>query len=96
MDSPVFDEQRLSVLRDLALLESEKKTLYDHLTALAQTVLGAKVALMSMVARDFQFFKSFAGLPEPYASNPRTPLAGSFCQHVVDDNAPLIVDDALR
>jgi GAF domain-containing protein len=86
--------ERLNVLRDLALIDAEAETVYDRITNLASKVIGVPVSLVSMVGADYQFFKSYVGLPEPWASNRRTPLSHSFCQHVVATNEPLIVSDA--
>jgi len=52
------------------------------------------VALVSLVDRDRQFFKSCVGLPEPWATTRETPLSHSFCQHTVITGEPLVVDDA--
>jgi GAF domain-containing protein len=87
---------RLQVLRDLSLLDPEEDTIFDRLTALASTVIGAPVSLVSMVAANYQFFKSMVGLPEPWASRRQTPLSHSFCQHVVATDEPLIVTDARK
>jgi len=86
--------ERLRILRDLALLSDSKVTIYDKLTQFASTIIGAPVSLVSMVAADYQFFKSQVGLPEPWASRRSTPLSQSFCQHVVVKNEPLVVEDA--
>lgn len=85
---------RLQVLRDLSLLERDTETVFDQLTHLASTVIGAPVSLVSMVTANYQFFKSMVGLPEPWASRRQTPLSHSFCQHVVATNEPLVVTDA--
>ena len=90
----LINQQRLKVLRDLALIDAPTETIYDKVTILASKVIGVPVSLVSMVAADYQFFKSFVGLPEPWASERRTPLSHSFCQHVVASNEPLIVTDA--
>ncbi len=86
--------ERLKVLRDLALLDSPEEPFFDKLTKLASRVIGVPVSLVSMVASDYQFFKSSEGLPEPWKSDRRTPLSHSFCQHVVTSGDPLIVSDA--
>lgn len=90
----LINQQRLKVLRDLALIDSPAEMIYDKVTILASKVLGVPVSLVSMVAADYQFFKSYVGLPEPWASERRTPLSHSFCQHVVASNEPLIITDA--
>jgi GAF domain-containing protein len=86
--------ERLNVLRELALVDSKFETTYDRLTQFASKIIEAPVSLVSMVAADYQFFKSHVGLPDPWKSRRRTPLSHSFCQHVVTSNEPLIVNDA--
>ena len=68
----------------------------DGLTELAASVLGAPVALVSIVEKDWdrQFFTSQIGLPSPWDAYRQTPLSHSFCQHVVADGEPLVVVDA--
>lgn len=90
----LLDRERLKVLRELALIDGDAETVYDRMTQLASRAIDTPVSLVSMVAADYQFFKSYVGLPEPWASDRRTPLSHSFCQHVVASNEPLIVTDA--
>lgn len=85
---------RLAVLRNLALVNSDEEPFFDRLTVLASEVIGVPVSLVSMVAANYQFFKSSHGLPEPWASDRKTPLSHSFCQHVVTSGDPLIITDA--
>ena len=75
-------------------MDSEAEEAFDRLTRLATRALGVPVALVSLVDKDRQFFKSSAGLPEPWASSRETPLSHSFCRHVVDSGEPLILADA--
>ena len=67
---------------------------FDRLARLASHVLHAPVALVSLVDRDRQFFKSCIGMPEPWASERGSPLSHSFCQHAVATREPLIVTDS--
>jgi GAF domain-containing protein len=93
----VLNKERLAALRELALLDdgpNSFEVIYDRITNLASKIVGTPVALMSMVAADYQFFKSYTGLPEPWSSERSTPLSHSFCQHVVATQEPLIVTDA--
>jgi diguanylate cyclase (GGDEF)-like protein/PAS domain S-box-containing protein len=90
----VLSSTRLEALRRTALLDSAAEGAFDRFARLASRLLGAPVALVSLVDADRQFFKSSLGLPEPWASARETPLSHSFCQHVVAARAPLVVDDA--
>lgn len=92
--SRVIDPARLAKLNELQLLDTPSEEAFDRLTRLASKILNAPVSLVSLVDADRQFFKSFIGLPEPWASERQTPLSHSFCQHVVATEEPLIVEDA--
>jgi GAF domain-containing protein len=56
--------------------------------------INAPVALVTVIGRTHQYFKSHVGLPEPWRSRRCTPLSHSFCQYVVRDRQPLVVSDA--
>lgn len=90
----INDAQRLESLEKTGLLDSEPEERYDALTTLAAKLLDAPTALMSLVDKDRQFFKSQFGLGEPWASEQQTPLSHSFCQWVVSSDSELVVDDA--
>jgi GAF domain-containing protein len=92
----VADPERLAALERTGLLDSEPDPRFDGLARVAAHALNAPVALVSLIDRDRQFFKSCVGLPEPWASQRETPLSHSFCQHAVAARRPLIVDDARR
>lgn len=87
-------QERLQILKDLQLNQSDGDTLYDRLTQLASHVLGTPISLMSMVTSDRQVFKSEYGLTGWAKDDGETPLSHSFCKHVVETNKPLIVEDA--
>src|SRR5689334_4412312 len=78
------------------LLDSPPEEAFDRLTRLASRLLGAPIALVTLVADDRAFFKSAIGLAEPLATRRTTPLSHSFCRHVVATGAPLVVEDARR
>ncbi len=86
--------ERIQELKDTGLLDSPPEESYDRLTRLAQKLLGAPTALVSLVDTNRQFFKSQVGLAEPVASARQTDLSHSFCQWVVSSNEKLVVDDA--
>lgn len=88
------DPRRLDVLRDLNLLDSAVEEAYDRLTRLASKITNSPISLVSLIDADRQFFLSLIGLPENVARDRQTPLSHSFCKHVVEDNSPLIIEDA--
>jgi hypothetical protein len=88
----ILDKGCLQVLRELALLDGPRETLYDCMTLAISQIMGAPISLMSMVGGEFQFFKSEHGVPDIR----QTPLEDAYCKHVVANNAPLIVNDSLN
>jgi hypothetical protein len=97
MEAPgsiIRDSERLASLGRAELLDSPPSEAFDTLTRMAAALLGVPVALVSLVDRDRQFFKSHVGLPEPWATTRETPLTHSFCQWVVSDHDALVVSDA--
>jgi signal transduction histidine kinase len=94
MSSELHEQQRLSVLIAANLLDTPEEETFDRFTRLASAILQVPVALVSLVDRRRQFFKSSVGLPEPWAKRRETPLSHSFCQHVVSTTEILSVADA--
>ncbi|MBF5040963.1 diguanylate cyclase [Aggregicoccus sp. 17bor-14] len=60
--------------------------------------MGTSMALISLVARDRQYFEGHFGLPAPLAEQRGTPVEWAFCRHVVDADVaePLVVPDAAQ
>ena len=85
---------RLAALDATGLMDSPAEAEFDRITDLVRRCLGVPVALVSLVGTDRQFFKSERGLAEPWCSARETPLSHSFCQYVVADDEPLVVEDA--
>ncbi|CCE03056.1 HWE histidine kinase domain-containing protein [Bradyrhizobium sp. STM 3809] len=85
---------RLTALLQTELLDSPPEPGFDRVTRLTTRLLQAPAAIIALVDRDRQFFKSSIGLCEPWASLRETPLSHSFCQHVVSSAEPLVVSDA--
>lgn len=75
---------------------SEEGNAYDCFTELAVHVLNVEVSLVTVIDQlnSRQIFKAQIGLEEPWASRNETPLTHSFCQHVVNDDVILCVEDA--
>jgi len=86
---PKNDSQRLAELRATHLLDTERDRSFDDLTRLAAELFAVPIALISLVDRDRQWFKSTFGLPLC-----QTPRELSLCNHVVYADRPLLVPDA--
>lgn len=88
---PPDEPERLKTLRQLDILDSEPEQAYDDLTLLASHICGTPIALVSLVDRDRQWFKSRIGL-EPR----ETPRDIAFCAHAIAGTGTLIVEDTER
>lgn len=91
---PLGGKLRLQALEDLEVLDSPSSRSFQMLVDLANKFLGTPVALISLVTPERQFFVASSGLGEPWASCRETPLTYSFCQHVVQRNETLVINDA--
>lgn len=85
---------RLSVLEATGLMDSEVEPVFDRAVRVASRLLGAPVALLSLVDTERQFFRSQVGSSGWPAEQRQTPLSHSFCQHVGASRRPLIAADA--
>lgn len=79
---------RLTTLAALNLLDTEPEADFDVLTELTKSMLGAKIALISLVDAERQWFKSACGL-----SIKQTPREVSFCSYAIAKNEPLVIPD---
>ena len=86
--------ERMRALKATKLLDTPSEPSFDRLTRLVSRLLGTPTALVTLVDKDRQFFKSQVGVKEPYAKKRGTDLSHSFCQWVVAGQEPVIVSDA--
>ena len=88
------DPERLASLRATGLLDSPPEEDFDRLARLAARLLDAPMALVTLVDADRQLLKSSPGLTvSPWAETREMSLSHSICQHVVERQKPLVVDD---
>jgi diguanylate cyclase (GGDEF)-like protein len=81
---------RLEALYRYDILDTEPEEAFERITRLVKSVLQMPMAVVSLVDRDRQWFKSRQGL-----STSETRRDISFCTHTIQDTQPLIVPDAL-
>jgi len=93
MDAPIPDDEamRLAELQGLGLLDTPAEERFDRITRIAQRAFGTKMALVSLVDADRQWFKSAQGLEVPETSR-----AISFCGHALLSDEALLVCDATQ
>jgi len=88
---PLNESARQAALDRYNVLDTLPEKEYDDLTRLAASICGTPIALISLIDRDRQWFKSQVGLGAS-----ETPRDISFCGHVVANDEMLQVNDALK
>ncbi|MFZ2031389.1 MAG: GAF domain-containing protein [Vitreimonas sp.] len=88
---PQNEEQRLEAVHNLGLLDTESEERFDRHTRIAAAALDAPIALVTLVDRDRQWFKSHQGFDFS-----ETPRDLGFCSHAILEDKPLVVTDALN
>jgi len=86
---PANESKRQAALDQLRILDTPPEARFDRLTRMAARLLDAPIALISLVDRDRQWFKSCVGLDVS-----ETPRSVSFCGHALFNNQALVVEDA--
>jgi phosphoribosyl 1,2-cyclic phosphodiesterase/CheY-like chemotaxis protein len=88
---PDDEEQRLATLHKLHILDTPKEQRFDRLTRLAAGIVGVPIALVSLVDKERQWFKSSHGIEVR-----QTPRETSFCAHAVAAREVLVVPDTFE
>ena len=87
---PPNEEARLAAVHGLGLLDTEAEERFDRHARIAAAALDMPIALVTLVDRDRQWFKSHEGFDFS-----ETPRDIGFCAHAILKDEPLIVTDAL-
>ena len=88
---PANERSRQTALDQLRILDTPPEERFDRLTRMAARLLDAPIALISLIDRDRQWFKSCVGLGIGEA-----PRSISFCGHAIFDRQQLVIEDALK
>lgn len=83
------EDSRIAALKTTGLLDSLPEARFDRLTRLASNALGTEIALVSLIDRDRQWFKSKQGLDVS-----ETPRDQAFCDHAIKTPDVMVVADA--
>jgi len=84
------ERRRLSALHATRLLDTGPEEMFDCLTRTACDALSMPMALVSLVDKERQWFKSRCGLDVA-----ETPRSSSFCAHAISAQDVMVVPDAL-
>ncbi len=94
--TPPNEEERLAELEGLNLLDTASEADFDQVTARLTRLFNVPMALVTLVDKNRQWFKSHAGLPADLAETRSTSRDVSLCGHVIAKDEVLIVRDLLR
>jgi two-component system cell cycle sensor histidine kinase/response regulator CckA len=88
---PGNEAERLDTLRSYDILDTEEEQDFDDLVALAAHICGTPIALISLVDKDRQWFKSSFGMADR-----ESPRDISFCAYTIAGSGLFVVSDATR
>ncbi|WP_416306574.1 diguanylate cyclase [Neptunicella sp. SCSIO 80796] len=91
MQAPVLpqdEENRLLSLQSLNVLDTAAEERFDRLTRLAKRLFDVPIALVSLVDKERQWFKSCVGLDVR-----ETPRDVSFCGHAILGHGVFVIND---
>jgi phosphoribosyl 1,2-cyclic phosphodiesterase len=88
---PDDEEQRISALHDLKILDTAAEERFDRVTRLATALFDVPMAMISLVDANRQWYKSCLGV-----SRRETSRDEAFCAHVVYNREPMVIADALQ
>lgn len=83
------EHQRLDALAAYRILDTPAEPGFDEIVAFAAALCEARIALISFVDRDRQWFKARVGL-----DTSQTERSVSFCDHAMRQDAVMVVPDA--
>ena len=93
---PPNEEERLAELDGLNLLDTPAEADFDQVTERLTKLFKVPIALVTLIDKDRQWFKSQAGLPADLAEARSTSRDVSLCGHVIAKDEILIVRDLAR
>jgi phosphoribosyl 1,2-cyclic phosphodiesterase/CheY-like chemotaxis protein len=87
---PSDEDHRLAAIRALGLWKTPPEDRFDRVTRVVAALFDVPIALIALMERDREWFKSCRGLEIS-----EVPRDDSFCAHAILKREPLIVGDAL-
>lgn len=88
---PQNEAERLQALKRYQLLDTAPEDAFEQMTRLARNLFNVPIALISIVDKDRQWFKSASGI-----SASETCRKHAFCAHAILQDDTFVVNDALE
>jgi PAS domain S-box-containing protein len=88
--SPSWTEaDRLEVLRNYEILDTDSEQAFDDLTKIASIICGTPISMITLIDRNRQWFKSSVGIGDMR----QTSLDVSICRHAIQQSGVFVVPD---
>ena len=92
------DSQRLAALTQLGLLSAQAVPVFEEATQTATHYLDVPICILSLINRDYQWFKAAVGLSRlglmnQLAASRRLSRRDSLCSYVTDSGQPMAIAD---
>lgn len=88
---PKNELERLHLLHELDILDTEPEPVFDKITKLAKQLFEVDACLITLIDSERQWFKAKIGVQES-----ETPRDVSFCSHAVVQGSTMVVNDATK
>lgn len=88
---PLNEEERLKKLYEYEILDTEQEKDFDEITELASLIFDTPIALITLIDKERQWFKSNKGLKVN-----ETHRDHAFCAHAIHQHNVFIVNDATK
>ncbi|WP_183938720.1 sensor domain-containing diguanylate cyclase [Rhizobium paranaense] len=82
---------RLAALEELDLLETPRDEGFERLVRLIKEIFAVEIGIVSLIDAHRQWYKACSGMGVD-----EVPRQDTFCRFVLDDEAPIIVQDATK
>ncbi|WP_013324767.1 GAF domain-containing sensor histidine kinase [Gloeothece verrucosa] len=92
----IREQQRVSILKNLSLLEAETIPVFEEATQAVARYLEVPICILGLMVYEQVWLKSAAGLSHlglmnQLASSRKIPRLEAFCTYVVDSHQPLVI-----